>query len=238
MPTPSSCGVRVPPWYVAGPISSAAVDDPRRWVILDVGETIIDETRVWETWADVLGVPRATFRGALGAVLAEGGDHRSVLERFGGSRWHERAAEVESAYGGFRRDDLYPDAIRAIAGLGQAGYQIAVLANQPATRAAELEAVGVRVDVMAMSEALGVHKPDPAFFARALELLGDPPASDVAYVGDRIDNDIRPARGAGMRAVWIRRGPWGALREDRGGDAHLVVRSLDELVERIGGVWA
>jgi len=207
-------------------------------VILDVGETLIDETRVWATWAEVLGVPGRTFRAVLRAVLAEGGEPRSALERFAGSRWQDRAAEVEALYGGFRRDDLYPDAIRAIVGLREAGYRVAVLANQPAVRTAQLEAIGVRPDVMVMSETLGVHKPDRAFFGRALELVGDPPPGDVAYVGDRIDNDVRPARAAGMRAVWIRRGPWGVLHEDREGDAHLVVRSLDELVERIGEVWS
>jgi FMN phosphatase YigB (HAD superfamily) len=60
----------------------------------------------------------------------------------------------------------------------------------------------------------------------------------VAYVGDRVDNDVRPARAAGMHAVWIRRGPWGEEHEDADGAADLVVRSLDELVQRIGEVWA
>ena len=39
-----------------------------RWVCLDVGETLIDETRVWSTWADELGIPRLTFLAALGDV--------------------------------------------------------------------------------------------------------------------------------------------------------------------------
>jgi FMN phosphatase YigB (HAD superfamily) len=122
------------------------------------------------------------------------------------------------------------------------------VANQPASRAAELEAIGVHADVLEMSEALGVHKPDPAFFARALQLMGDPRPGDVAYVGDRVDNDVRPARAAGMRTVRIRRGPWGEQHEDlvvedldgedSDGAADLVVRSLDELVARIGEVWA
>jgi len=139
--------------------------------------------------------------------------------------------------GAIRREDLYADALPTIEDLRSAGYGLAVFANQPAVRTAELEAIGVRPDVMAMSESLGVAKPDPAFFRRALDLLGDAPASDVAHVGDRIDNDVAPARAAGMRAVWIRRGPWGALHEDRDGAAHLVVGSLDELVERIAEVW-
>jgi HAD superfamily hydrolase (TIGR01662 family) len=214
----------------------------RRWVCLDVGETLIDETRVWSTWADVLGVPRPALFAAFRDVVGRGSDHRDVLEQFAGPSWRDRIEEVEAIYGGFRREDLYPDALPAIASLRAAGYRVAVLANQPASRADELEAIGVRADVLAMSEALGLHKPDPAFFARALELMGDPPPGDVAYVGDRIDNDVGPARAAGMRTVWIRRGPWGEEHEERVGEdldgaADLVVRSLDELVERIGEVW-
>jgi FMN phosphatase YigB (HAD superfamily) len=95
----------------------------------------------------------------------------------------------------------------------------------------------VNVEAMGMSDAMGVFKPDPAFFVRTLDLLGSPPPADVAYVGDRVDNDVRPSAAAGMRAVWLRRGPWGLLHEDRDGTANLVVRSLDELVERIDEAW-
>ena len=136
-----------------------------------------------------------------------------------------------------RPDDLYPDALRAIDGLKERGYRVAITANQPARRHAELEALGVSVEAMGMSDAMGVAKPDPAFFARTLELIGSPSPADVAYVGDRVDNDVRPSAAAGMRAVWLRRGPWGLLHEDRDGIAHLVVRSLDELVERIDEAW-
>jgi len=209
----------------------------KRWVCLDVGETLIDETRVWGTWADVLGVPWLTFFSALGVVVAGEREHGEVLEWFGGPDWRALAPEVEARYGGFRDEDLYPDALPALAGLRDAGYAVAVFANQPAVRADELRALGVRPDVMAMSGEIGVHKPDPAFFGRALELVGDPDPADVAYVGDRIDNDVRPARAVGMRAVWIRRGPWGVLHEDRDGEAHLVVRSLDELLSRIDEAW-
>ena len=209
----------------------------RRWVCLDVGETLIDETRVWSTWADVLGVPRPTLFAAFREVVGRGSDHRDVLDQLAGPSWRERVDEVEAIYGGFRRDDLYPDALRAIAGLRAAGYRVAILANQPASRAAQLEAIGVRAEVLAMSEALGIHKPDPAFFARALDLMGNPVPADVAYVGDRLDNDVRPAHAAGMRTVWIRRGPWGEEHEDAGDAADLLVRSLDELVERIDDVW-
>lgn len=210
-----------------------------RWVCLDVGETLVDETRVWSTWADELGVPRLTFLAALGAVIERGGEHRDVFPIFGADDWQLRAAAVEGAYGGFGVDDVYADAIPAIDVLRSAGYRVAIVANQPATRADELRAIGVEAEVVAMSESLGVAKPDPAFFARALELMGSPAPADVAYVGDRVDNDVLPAAEAGMRAVWIRRGPWGVIqRLPEGTKPALTVDSLAELAERIGEAWS
>ena len=209
-----------------------------RWVCLDVGETLIDETRVWSLWADELGVPRLTFLAALGAVIARGEDHQAVFRLFGADDWPMRLESMERVYGGFAAEDLYPDALRSIEALRALGYRIAIVANQPAARADQLRAIGVEAEVLAMSESLGVAKPDPEFFARMLELIGAPQPGDVAYVGDRVDNDVLPAASAGMRAVWIRRGPWGVIADPPpAGTAALVVSSLDELVERIGEAW-
>jgi HAD superfamily hydrolase (TIGR01549 family) len=209
-----------------------------RWVCLDVGETLIDETRVWSTWADELGIPRLTFLGALGAVIERGGEHRDVFDVVGRSDWRARMPAVEARYGGFGEEDLYPDARPALARLEERGYRVAIAANQPAGRAAELRALGIAPGVLAMSDDLGVAKPDPAFFSRILELMGDPPAGEVAYVGDRIDNDVDPAAAAGMRAVWIRRGPWGTIQRPRAVEPDLTVASLAELAERIDEAWS
>lgn len=211
-----------------------------RWVVLDVGETLIDETRIFRTWSEVLGIPQFTLMAVLGGSISneeKPEDWRGFFELLQEPEWNARQPEVEERFGGFQAQDLYPDALRALDALRAAGYRLAITANQPARRHDELRALGVDVEVMAMSEAMEVSKPDPAFFARTLELIGSPAPGDVAYVGDRVDNDVRPSRAAGMRSVWIRRGPWGYLHEDRDGAAHLVVRSLDELVERIGEAW-
>ncbi len=209
-----------------------------RWVILDVGETLIDETRVWSTWADHLGIPRFTFLALVGAEIARGGQHQDVFARFGIANWREWAYSVEGEYEGFKPIDLYPDALRSMAALRDRGFRLAVIANQPAQRTAELRALGVEAEVIAMSMEMGISKPDPAFFARALELIGSPPPGEVAYVGDRIDNDVTRAIEAGMRAVWIRRGPWGLIQQLPPGTVPaLVVDSLDELVARIDEAW-
>ena len=208
-----------------------------RWVCLDVGETLIDETRLWSIWADTLGIPRLTFMSAFGAVIAGGGEHRGVFELVARPDWQESMARVQSAYGGFQPEDLYPDALRALDELRVAGYRIAIVANQPVERTAELLALGIRAEVLAMSDELGVWKPHPAFFERVLELMGGPDASTVVYVGDRIDNDVLPAAAIGMRAVWLRRGPWGVIPRSAPPEAHLMVDSLDELVARVAECW-
>jgi HAD superfamily hydrolase (TIGR01549 family) len=212
----------------------------QRWVVFDVGETLIDETRIFATWAEVLEIPQFTLMAVLGGSIATARkpeDWEHFFELLDRPDWHEHREEVERRFGGFAASDLYADALPALEALKERGYGVAITANQPAARHAQLEALGVVVDAMAMSDAMGVAKPDPAFYARTLELIGSPAASDVAYVGDRIDNDVEPAHAAGLRAVWLRRGPWAHLQRDTNGGAHLVVRSLDELVRRIEECW-
>lgn len=208
-----------------------------RWVCLDVGETLIDETRVWTTWAGVLGVTPLSFMAMLGSVLASGADHRETFDRLGHPEWRARYAEYQAAFGGFRAEDLYPDALPALSALRSAGYCLAIVANQPASRTAELRALGVDVDVMAMSDEIGLHKPQPEFFGHVLALIGTADPARVAYVGDRLDNDVIPSAAAGMQPVWIRRGPWAALVPGAPPDGALIVSSLSELVERIGECW-
>jgi hypothetical protein len=51
-------------------------------IVFDVGETLIDESRMWRGWAAHLDVPAADFLAALADVIARDEDHRGVFERF------------------------------------------------------------------------------------------------------------------------------------------------------------
>ena len=208
----------------------------RRWFCFDIGEVLVDETRVWSTWADVLGIPRFTFMATMGACIAQGDDHVAAFARLGVADWARREAEVQDAFGGIAAADLYPDALPALRDLSAAGFGVAVIGNQPARREAELRACGVAPDVMVMSDTLGAQKPAPAFFDAVVQRLGATP-TDIAYVGDRIDNDIVPAATAGLRAVRLQRGPWGYLTGPGEKLAVLTVSSLPELVGRADQVW-
>ena len=57
------------------------------------------------------------------------------------------------------------------------------------------------------------------------------PPDEIAYVGDRLDNDVRPAAAAGMAAIFIRRGAWGWIQAGRSNppEAAASIESLSEL---------
>lgn len=200
-----------------------------RWVCLDIGETLVDETRVWSTWARVLGTSPLTLMAALGASVAAGGSYPEALARFHPDPMslHDR---YDAALGPLRAEDLYADAVPTITALRGQGLNVAVIGNQPARRTAELRALGIQPDVMAMSEEIGASKPDRPFFSAALVAMGDPDPSRVVYVGDRVDNDVIAARAAGLKAVHLRRGPWSVLGPQADGRADAVVEDLEALV--------
>jgi len=205
-----------------------------RAIVFDVGETLVDETRVWSAWADWLGIPRLTFLAVCGASIAGGNlDHRAPLWIFRPDLdLGEELRKREAAGVGDRitTDDLYPDAIPCLRTLHAAGYRIGVVGNQPARAEGALAALGLPLDFAASSERWGVEKPDPRFFERIATELDLPPG-EIAYVGDRVDNDVRPAAAIGMRAIFVRRGPWAWIQSplDDPPEAALTVKSLAEL---------
>jgi HAD superfamily hydrolase (TIGR01509 family) len=206
-------------------------------VVFDVGETLVDETRAWSAWADHLGVPRLTFMAALGAFIARGAHHREpfALFRPGIDMDAEiRAFRATRDATPFEPEDLYPDAVEAIRELARCGYRLGAAANQPIEAVAALRALDLPFELIGMSDAWGLSKPDPRFFERIARELDLPPER-IAYVGDRLDNDVIPARAAGMTAVFVRRGPWAWIRVGREApaEASIVIERLTDLPEAL-----
>ncbi len=202
-------------------------------VCFDIGEVLVDETRVWTTWAQVLEVSPFTLQALIGARLATGGTHLDALADVDPD-WRRARGDFERALGGLQARDLYPDALRAIRRLRGAGVRVAVCGNQPRSRRDELRAAGVSADPLLTSADLGAEKPDPAFFRELLAVLDDPEPADVWYVGDRPDNDLVPAAAAGLRTAWLQRGPWARLLPiPEGLRPDLAVDDLDALVDAV-----
>lgn len=206
-----------------------------RAVVFDVGETLIDESRLWAAWAEWLGVPPFTFFVALGSVVGAGRDHRDVFALLGFDYEREAAARTAAGIvGGFGADDLYPDVRPCLDALRADGYAIGVVGNQPARAEGQLHELALPVDLIATSAGWGVSKPAPAYFTRVATAMGCAPA-DIVHVGDRVDNDVVPAAEAGMVSVFIRRGPWAFIQRGWPGaeQARIAIDSLAELPDAL-----
>jgi FMN phosphatase YigB (HAD superfamily) len=181
-------------------------------VVFDVGETLVDETRTWERAADAAGVPRFTLMGVLGGLAARGEPHGRV--------WEILAVERPPTHG--LAVEFYSDALPTLGSLREAGYVVGAVGNTTEAVEAELE---MHVDLVGSSARWHVEKPAPEFYRRLIAEAGVV-AGEIAYVGDRVDNDVVPALEAGIVAFHLRRGPWGYLH-----DPPLDARRIESLAE-------
>ncbi|MCX7366983.1 MAG: HAD family hydrolase [Alphaproteobacteria bacterium] len=120
------------------------------------------------------------------------------------ARVHQR---MRAMLDGLDLFQLRPDIDGLLRRLCERGLKLGIVANQPAAVRGRLERAGI-ADLFThhgLSGDTGLRKPDPRAFTAAAEALGVAPA-DCIVVGDRIDNDIAPAKALGMATVLFRSG--------------------------------
>ena len=206
-------------------------------VVFDLGETLVDESRSWAAWADWFGVRPFDLFAVLGATIERRQDHRAAFELLRPGFDFEREAAARRAAGrpwGFEASDLYPDALPCLEQLRSAGMRTGVVGNQPAAVESMLPELYGGVDVVGSSGRWGVEKPSPAFFERVVAEVGLEPGA-IAYVGDRLDNDVLPAMALGMVGVFLVRGPWGLVQQSwpEAAQATYTTDTLDGLAGRL-----
>jgi HAD superfamily hydrolase (TIGR01662 family) len=175
-------------------------------VVFDVGETLVDEERWWRRIAERADLQPHVVWAALGVTIARGEEHTALWRHLGIDQppgWYEVP---------YSADDLYPDAVPCLEAVRDLGLRVGIAGNQTEALERWARGAGLPADVIASSASLGVRKPHAAFFERVVELMGAE-SPEVAYVGDRVDNDVLPAAAAGLAAVHVRRGPWGRLQQ-------------------------
>ena len=115
----------------------------------------------------------------------------------------------------------------------QGRFCLGVIANQSVGTQRRLREWGLAryFEVVVSSAEEGMQKPDPRMFLLALERAGCAPEQAI-MVGDRLDNDIVPAKQLGMKTIWIRQG-WGGVPEPKSAEEtpDAQVNSLEELRE-------
>lgn len=206
--------------------------------MFDVGECLVNEAREYGTWADWLGVPRHTFSAVFGAVIARGLDYRETFQVFQPGfdldKERERRAEAGQPEW-FGEDDLYPDVRPTLAQLRRDGLWVGIAGNQTARAGRILRELRLPTDMVATSDDWRVTKPDPGFFLRMVE-VAPCGAGELLYVGDRLDNDVRPASLLGLRTALIRRGPWGIIQQAEPDADRVPTMQVDSLSELPGKI--
>ena len=171
---------------------------------------------------------------------AQNGSFRERLtERFLGPL--STVVDVEeraSAHWHYPPAALHVDVRTCLEAIAGEGYRLGVIANQPSAVREAMRRDGIEgyFEVWGVSDDLGIDKPDPRIFAHAIEAAGVEPSRAV-MVGDRLDYDVRPAKQAGMGAVWVLRGEAPAEpTPEQIAEADAVIRSLAELPAALGGL--
>jgi len=176
--------------------------NPIRWIFFDIGSTLVDEEEAYcHRIRDMIQGTSVTFeqfseKRIQYAKEGYNGDQKAI-EYFGlvKTPWH---SEDEVPFG---------DCEETLRALCDRGYQLGIIANQKLGAKDRLDTWGLGryFSVIASSAELGVSKPDKEIFLQALTMAECRPENAV-MVGDRLDNDIRPAKELGMKTIRIRKG--------------------------------
>ena len=201
------------------------------WLFFDMGSTLIDETDSYKGW----------FTNA--AQLTGGALSADDIEKeycAGMARYAPTISGQLRPYGytGNSTSDLYPSELdkpypeaRSVLERLSGRYHLGVIANQVPGSEARLERYGLRqyLSVILASAEAGISKPDPRIFTLALRQADCEPQQAV-MIGDRLDNDIFPAKKLGMRTIRVKQG-FAAYQEPRTDEyeADVSVESLEEV---------
>jgi len=198
------------------------------WLFFDLGGTLFDETAAWDDriqrTCQKHGIPEADFRSAMQQAAAKNKhEYRGALEKFGinfGEKWN--AEHITP----------YPEARQVLETL-KTRYKLGIIANQPLNtrkRMAEEWKFADMFDLMIISEEVGFSKPDSLLFREAL-YKAQVNAERCMMIGDKLTNDILPAKVLGFKTLWIRQ-EWGGLQTitDDSMRPDITVDSLGEIL--------
>ena len=170
-------------------------------------------------------------------LISQSGSLRSklCLEFLGDMQRKEELLRLTDKYWLFESSDMYQDCLLQIKELKNAGYSVGIIANQPATVKETLakDQILQYLDFLGISALVGLEKPNPALFQLAVDSLGFA-ANEIVHVGNRIDNDVIPAKSIGMKTVWLRRGEANPNPSENDlNQADLTVTDLNNLMDAL-----
>lgn len=116
-------------------------------------------------------------------------------------------SELFQRFAGPEPWEVFEEVPETLKALQEKGARLVVISNWDDRLPALLEGLGLAsfFETIVFSAGVGVEKPFPAIFERALAELDLPP-EQVVHIGDRVREDIEGARGVGMQAIHLTRG--------------------------------
>lgn len=165
---------------------------------------------------------RAWWRSLVEAVF----DAVGVRASFG-NRFDEFFQSLYDRFESAEVWEVFDDVVPTLDALDEAGVRCAVVSNWDSRLPRLLTALGLadRFEFILTSAEAGYSKPHAAIFEAALKRLRLP-GDQVLNVGDGIEEDVRGAIAAGLRAVHL----------DRDADSAGSIRTLRELGVRISNI--
>lgn len=170
-------------------------------LFFDVGSTLVDETECVKKRCEVIIESNNIDRQEFYDRVEECAKTDSYAVRAAALYY---GAEIPRWYGELEK--LYPDT-KMILEILSKKYRLGVIANQVAGTKDRLDnwGIGKYFDVVVASAEAGCAKPDLKIFNLALEQVGCKP-NEAVMIGDRLDNDVVPAKQLGMKTVWVCQG--------------------------------
>ena len=203
------------------------------WIFFDIGGTLADETKSLHRRAELT----AKMQNKIGIHCTTEQIEEAMKKAASmGLPYFQGAVELLGLRGMVPYDavgeKLYGDVKPVLEAL-HGKYHLGIIANQPLGTEGRLRQYGIRdyFEVVLSSAEEGLHKPDPALFARALTRAGCAPG-EAWMIGDRPDNDIAPAKSLGMKTVRVRQGLGGTMPvSGEAQEADYTVDSLSALLK-------
>ena len=172
-----------------------------KYLFFDIGSTLVDESECVKKRCEVIIESNNIDRQEFYDRVEECAKTDSYAVRAAALYY---GAEIPKWYGELEK--LYPDTKMVLEILSQK-YKLGVIANQVAGTKDRLDnwGIGKYFDVVVASAEAECAKPDLKLFNLALEQAGCKP-NEAVMIGDRLDNDVVPAKQLGMKTVWVRQG--------------------------------
>lgn len=172
-----------------------------QWLFFDIGSTLVDESECYQKRYEEITLNSHITKDEFVVKVNEYAEKTSNAFHLAAELFHLPIPKWHNEL-----ERLYPDTEKVLKELSKK-YRIGIIANQSLGSKERLNTwgIGQYIDLVVASAEVGILKPDLNIFKLALQEAGCVP-DEAIMIGDRLDNDIIPAKTIGMHTVWIKQG--------------------------------